>query len=83
MIESRRKNNDQEEINRKIKETKRKNGSYSCEKPVAQYTLSGDLVNTYASATDAERKTGISRCGIQRCCIGKYLQAKGYIWKYI
>jgi hypothetical protein len=83
MIESRRKNNDQEEINRKIKETKRKNGSYSCEKPVAQYTLGGDLVNIYASATDAERKTGISRGGIQRCCIGKYLQAKGYIWKYI
>ena len=83
MIDSRRKNNDQEEINRKIKETKRKNGSLSCEKPVAQYTMGGTLVSTYDSATDAERKTGISRGGIQRCCIGKYSQAKGFIWRYI
>ena len=83
MIDSRRKNNDQEEINRKIKETKRKNGSFSCEKPVAQYTMDGILVSTYDSATDAERKTGISRGGIQRCCIGRYSQAKGYVWKYI
>ena len=83
MIESRRKNNDQEEINRKIKDTKKKNQSFSCEKPVAQYTISGTLVATYESATDTERKTGISRCGIQRCCIGRYSQAKGYVWKYI
>ena len=83
MIDSRRKNNDQEEINRKIKETKRKNGSLSCEKPVAQYTMDGTLVSTYDSATDAERKTGISRGGIQRCCIGKYSKAKGFIWKFI
>lgn len=83
MIDSRRKNNDQEEINRKIKETKRKNGSFSCEKPVAQYTMDGILVSTYDSATDAERKTGISRGGIQRCCVGRYSQAKGYVWKYI
>jgi hypothetical protein len=83
MIESRRKNNDQEEINKKIKESKKRNGSFSCEKPVAQYTTDGTLVATYESATDAERKTGISRGGIQRCCIGKYSQAKGFIWRYI
>ena len=83
MIESRRKNNNQEEINRKIKDTKKKNQSFSCEKPVAQYTISGNLVATYESATDAERKTGISRGGIQRCCVGRYSQAKGYVWKYI
>lgn len=83
MIESRRRNNDQEKINRKIKETKKRNHSFSCEKPVAQYTMNGTLVATYNSATDAERKTGISRGGIQRCCVGRYSQAKGYIWKYI
>ena len=83
MIESRRKNNEQEEINKKIKDAKKRNQSYSCEKPVAQYTISGTLIATYESATDAERKTGISRGGIQRCCIGRYLQAKGFIWKYI
>jgi len=83
MIESRRKNNDQEEINKKIKESKKRNCSFSCEKPVAQYTMDGILVATYDSATDAERKTGISRGGIQRCCIGRYSQARGFIWKYI
>lgn len=45
--------------------------------------MSGNLIATYDSATDAERKTGISRGGIQRCCVGVYSQAKGYIWKYI
>lgn len=44
MIESRRRNNNQEEINRKIKETKKRNGSLSCENPVAQYTMSGNLI---------------------------------------
>lgn len=83
MIDSRRKNNNQEEINRKIKETKKKNQSISCEKPVAQYTMNGTFIARYESATDAERKTGISRGGIQRCCVGKYSQAKGYIWRYI
>lgn len=83
MLESRRRNNNQEEINRKIKETKKRNGSLSCEKPVAQYTMSGNLIATYDSATDAERKTGISRGGIQRCCVGRYSQAKGYVWRYV
>jgi hypothetical protein len=83
MIDSRRKNNNQEEINKKIKDTKKRNQSFSCEKPVAQYTMNGTFIARYESATDAERKTGISRGGIQRCCIGRYLQAKGFIWKYI
>lgn len=83
MIESRRKNNKQEEINRKIKDTKKRNQSLSCEKPVAQYTMDGILIATYESATDAERKTGISRGGIQRCCVGRYSQARGFVWKYI
>lgn len=83
MIASRRKNNNQEEINKKIKEAKKKNGSFSCEKPVAQYTIDGTFISNYESATDAERKTGISRGGIQRCCIGRYSQAKGFVWKYI
>lgn len=83
MIASRRKNNNQEAINKKIKEAKKRNGSFSCEKPVAQYTMDGTFISNYESATDAERKTGISRGGIQRCCIGRYSQAKGFVWKYI
>lgn len=83
MIASRRRNNNQNEINKKIKETKERNNSFSCEKPVAQYSMDGQFIASYCSATDAERKTGISRGGIQRCCVGKYSQAKGYVWKYL
>lgn len=82
MIESRNRDNDMEEVKTKIKKKKRENNSLSCEKPVIQYTMSGEFVMHYNSATEAERQTGISRGGIQRCCIGKYKQAKGYIWKY-
>ena len=46
-------------------------------------TCAHTLVATYESATEAERKTGISRGGILRCCKGRYSQAKGYVWKYI
>lgn len=82
MVESRNKNNDINELIRKIKETKKKNKSYSYEKAVIQYTMNGDFIAEYSSATEAERKTGICRGGIQRCCIGRFKQAKGYIWKY-
>lgn len=82
MIDSRIRNNDISEIIRKIKLTKIKNKSYSCEKPVIQYSLDGVFIRGYASSTEAEKITGISRGGIQRCCIGKYKQARGYIWKY-
>ena len=82
MIDSRIRNNDISEIIRKCKLTKIKNQSYSCEKPVIQYSLDGVFIREYASSTEAEKITGISRGGIQRCCIGKYKQARGYKWRY-
>lgn len=82
MIESRVRNNIISEIIRKAKQTKMINQSYSCEKPIIQFSLDGDFIKEYISATEAERVTGISRAGIRRCCIGKYKQARGYKWKY-
>lgn len=82
MIESRRKNNDLKEIAQRAKATRNKNKSYSHEKPVLQYSINGEFIKEFSSATEAEKITGICRAGIQRCCIRKYKQAKGYIWKY-
>lgn len=50
---------------------------------VAQYSLSGDLIEIYESQSDAHRKTGISASMIATCCDGKRDVACGYIWKYI
>lgn len=49
---------------------------------VNQYSLDGTYIATYSSATDAERKTGVTSCAIIRCCKGLYNQSKGYRWSY-
>lgn len=36
--------------------------------PVCQYTKSGNIVNTYANASEAANKTGIAIDSIRRCC---------------
>lgn len=82
MIQSRRANNNIDDIVRKVKDTKKKNNSYSAEKTICQYSLNGDFIRIWASATDAERVMGICRSGIVRCCNGVYRQARGYIWRW-
>ncbi len=53
-------------------------------KPVDMYSTDGVFLKTYASATEAERKTGINQGCISRCCAGKrgYKSAGGYVWKF-
>lgn len=50
--------------------------------PVQQYTLSGDLVMTYPSLTDAAIAIHGFSSYICMCCRGKRPQCYGYIWKY-
>lgn len=52
-------------------------------KKVAQYTLSGDLVNIYDSLTEASFKTGISDSSIGMVCTNKRQSGGGYYWMYI
>lgn len=63
-------------------------------KQVAQYDLDGNLVETYPSTMEAERKTGIKRSSIGACCRNKPIVDKngfkyvpktagGFVWKYI
>ena len=51
-------------------------------KQVEQYDMNGNLLNTFKSANDAKRITGLSQGHISECCRGEYKQYKGYVWKY-
>lgn len=69
-----------EETKRKMSEVKIGN-NYSA-KPVIQYTLDGEFVNEWKSATEAERQLGYRSRGITRCARGERKHAYKYIWKY-
>jgi hypothetical protein len=51
-------------------------------KAVSQYSMSGELVNTFYSQHHAERETGIKRQIINKCCSGKRNHAGGFVWKH-
>lgn len=61
-------------------------------KHVYQYTLDGELVNVWESASEAARQLGFTQTQISRCCNGgrflkgKWInikQAYGYRWSYV
>ena len=49
-------------------------------KKIAQYTLQGDIIAIYDSASEASRVTGIYRKGITDCCNNKISSCRGYKW---
>ena len=51
-------------------------------KEICQLTKNRDLVNTFSSAAEAQRVTGICDTSIIRCCHGKLQTAGGYIWTF-
>ena len=51
-------------------------------RPVAQYTLDGNLVVVWPSAMDAERGGGFAHESIAACARGKVKSHRGYTWKY-
>ena len=51
-------------------------------KQVLQYNLKGEELALYISASEASRKTGVSKTCISRCCRKEREQSGGYIWKY-
>lgn len=51
-------------------------------KEVLQYNLNGNLLAKYVSASEASRKTGISKTCITRCCRKERQQSRGFIWEY-
>lgn len=63
--------------------TSRYNQEYSHAKQVEQYDLNGNLINVWKSVREIERQLGFSASHISNCCLGRYKQAYGYVWRYI
>jgi hypothetical protein len=51
-------------------------------KEVIQCSLDGKVLSCYESASEASRKTGISKTCITRCCRGEREQSRGFLWRY-
>ncbi len=49
---------------------------------VSKYDLNGNILETYESIMEAERKTGCFRHGIIMCCKLKRKISKGFLWRY-
>lgn len=54
----------------------------SRKKEVIQYSLNGNVLALYISASEASRKSGISKTCISRWCRGEREQSGGFLWKY-
>ena len=52
-------------------------------KKVIQLSLEGNLLNTFDSASQASKITGVSKSCVTRCCRGERTQSKGFLWRYI
>ena len=82
-METRRKNNPNNECFAQTVKTRTLKGCVNAEKEIAQYTLNGELLNTFISIAQAAKKTNCSAGCICECAKGKKEQHKGFIWKYI
>jgi hypothetical protein len=51
-------------------------------KPIEQYTPEGTLLNTFPSAMEAMRQTGVKNDNINQNLRGKSKSAGGFVWKY-
>lgn len=51
-------------------------------KPVSMYDLDNNYIKTFNSIKHASDEMKIGRDSIYGCCVGKYKQGAGYIWKY-
>lgn len=56
--------------------------SYKRGKPVTQYTLLGEVVRSYYSASEAARCLDISAGSITKCCKEQVVSTGGYMWSY-
>ena len=54
----------------------------SNKKPVSQYTLDGELIKTYESASEAAKDLGLNSNNIRKACKGKINSSGGFLWAY-
>ena len=62
--------------------TRYKNG-VTRRKKVNQYTLDGELVKTWLSASEIYRETGYAQGNVSQCCRGEKKQMYGFVWRYV
>ena len=48
---------------------------------IHQYSLDGNLINTYVGKSEIE-KAGFSYTMVTRCCLHKVVKSQGYVWRY-
>ena len=53
-----------------------------CKKPIIQYSIEGEFIREWESATDVAPFYNINKVNITKCCLGKNKTSMGYIWKY-
>lgn len=51
-------------------------------KPVLQYKLNGEFIKKFNSAKEAGESIGYNRSNVSCCCVGKYGQCGGFIFRY-
>lgn len=51
-------------------------------KAILQFSLQGEFIKEWASATEASKETKVFISNISACCHGKVKTAGGFIWKY-
>lgn len=51
-------------------------------KKVIQYTIDGEFINSFMSASEAGRQLNMNRASISRCAIGGQLTYNNFIWQY-
>ena len=49
-------------------------------KPISQYSLDGEFIRTFISATEASKITGIDNSSIGKAANGKLKHAGGFLW---
>lgn len=58
-------------------------GAGNNRKLVGQFTLNGELLKIYPSASEASRQTNAPQPNISKCCRGEMNSCHGYMWQYL
>lgn len=68
---------------RKLTEEQKNNRAKAKYKSVSMFLLDGSYVQSFPSIKHATEACKIGRDSIYGCCIGKYKQGGGFVWKYV
>ena len=61
----------------------RRDAENKLSKKIGQYSLNGDFIKEWDSAMQIQRELGFNNSAISACCLRKYRQCYGYLWRHI